>query len=102
VSRVSERVTHAVEAAGEIYTITSTAHTGLFEILPDIEAADYLTAAQISAAKRPLYRVWTAHDDTSAESDTVTWNSMSLNILSAVDLRIYGATQARVLILEEL
>ncbi len=92
----------AVSRYGETYTISGLGHTGLFDLLPDDDAVDVLTSTQISAAKRPLWRIWVAHGDTTAVSDTVVWQSTNYNVLKVIDVRLYGTTQLKQVVIEEI
>ena len=58
----------------------------------------YATPTEVDTYPRPLRLLTVPHDDVTAVGDTVAWDSLTLSVKKAVDVRVAGEKLARILL----
>lgn len=93
------KLAKAIQRRGDSFTVGGVTRKGLFSLLSADRASVYLTATQAAALGRPIWLAFVAHDDPTALGATVVWDSRSLVVQKALNIRRQDVTVARVLVI---
>lgn len=97
---MQRRFRRVLTALGEPFTVNGVpAGRGVVAVLPESQAGDYLTRAELDTFGRPLRIVYAPDDAVCAAGDNFGWDGLSLVIRRIVTLRFREAPVARILIL---
>lgn len=99
-SALQRRFKNVLERIGDTFTVSGNNRKGIFAILPLERAKGFLTQAELDAAGRPLRMAYVPYDDTTAVTNTVSWDGLTLTVRKALSVRAKGETVARLLVLE--
>lgn len=97
-SALPARAKAALLRVADPFTVSGNTRRGWFRVCSYGRALLYATPAEVDTYARPLRTLTVPHDDTTAVGDTVSWNSLTLTVKKAVELRVSGEKVARVLL----
>jgi hypothetical protein len=98
VTLLQRRFKAVIERLGDTFTVGGTPGKALVAVLPFADAQTYLTSAEITAAAKPIHAMYVPFDDATATAAAVDWNSLTLTVLRAVELRLQDESVLRMLI----
>lgn len=76
-----------------------TAHKGVFSNVTVGTARSYMSAGEVDAALVPVFVCLVRNDDTTALSDTLSWNGMMFAVQRILEARFKGEVAAKMLVL---
>lgn len=97
-SALASRVTQAIGRVGDPFIVGVQARIGWFRIASYSRALLYATPTEFSTYPLPVRTLTVPAADPTGVGDTVVWDSQSLTVRKAVNLRVRGQTVARVLL----
>ena len=97
---IQRRFKNVLERIGDTFTVSGNSRKGVFAVLPVEKAKGFLTQAEVDAAGRPLRIAYVPFDDTTAATNSVSWDGLTLTVKKALNVRAKGETVARLLVLE--
>jgi len=98
VSALASRVTLAIGRVGDPFTVGGQARMGWFRIASYSRALLYATPAEHSTYPLPVRTMTVPATDPTGVGDIVVWDSQSLTVRKAVNVRLGGQTVARLLL----
>lgn len=96
---LQRRFKGVIERVGDGFTVGGSARKGVFAILPVLRALDYLPQADVDSSGRPMRLAYVPCDDATGAGDSVSWNSQTLSVKKAVEVRVQSVTVVRLLVL---
>jgi hypothetical protein len=99
VSAIQTRAKNAIEGVAESFTVSGNTRQGWIRICSYSRALLYATPAEVDTYARPLRLLLIPHDDPTTVGDTVLWNSLSLGVKKAAEVRFRGEVIAKVLLI---
>lgn len=96
---VQRRFKNVISRLGDSFTVGASSRVGVFAVLSPSGARSYLSDADLSLLGRPLRLVYVPYDDSTAVSDVVAWDGLSLTVKQIVKARHAGETIAKLMVL---
>lgn len=92
------RVRRTIERLGEAYLIGVSERKALVATLTPTEARRYVSQSVIDGSNRPIYVFLIRDDDSLSLSDTITYHSLSLSVLSILPRYLRGAVVCKMVL----